>query len=97
MSEAEKIRNAQPGQLPPRKPMATATGPFRVKKRFTGDIIDFVVVRDGDKLPDEVFDNKDEAVSHSESLNKSRVANIVPQHTNPQSAAQSAAYHLNPA
>jgi len=47
MNEAEEIRNAQPGQLPPRKPMATGTGPFRAKKRITGDIIDFVVVRDG--------------------------------------------------
>jgi hypothetical protein len=92
MNEAEEIRNAQPGQLPPRKPMATGTGPFRVKKRITGDIIDFVVVRDGDKLPDEVFNNKDEAVSHCESLNKSPVASILPQHVNSQSAAQSAPY-----
>ena len=42
--------------------------------------------QDGDNLPDEVFDSKDEALSHCESLNKSLVANIVPQHTNPQSA-----------
>jgi len=94
MSEAEEIRNAQLGeqQLPPSKSMATVTKPFRVKKRTKGNIIDFAVTRDGDKLPDEVFDSKDEAVSHCESLNKSLVANIVPQHVNPQSAAQPPAY-----
>jgi hypothetical protein len=93
MSEAEEIRNAQPGgqQLPPSKPIAAAAKPFRVKKRTTGDITDFAVTRDGDRLPDEVFDSTDEAVSHCESLNKSLVANIVPQHIDPQSAAQPAA------
>jgi hypothetical protein len=94
MGEADQNRNAQPGkqQLPPSKPTAADPKPFRVKKRTKGDIIDFAIFRDGDKLPDEVFDSKDEAVSHCESLNKSLVANIVPQHINPQSAAQSAAY-----
>ena len=93
MGEAEEIRNAQPGeqQLPPRKPMATVTKPFRVKKRITGDFIDFVVVRDGDGLPHEFFDTEAEAKAVCERLNTSPVASIVPRHVNPQSAAQSAA------
>jgi hypothetical protein len=93
MGEAGQNRNAQLGaqQLPPVIPIATSTRLFRVKKRVRGDFIDFAVTRDGEKLPDEVFDRKDEAVSHCDRLNKSLVANIVPQHPNPQSAAQSAA------
>jgi hypothetical protein len=93
MNEAEQILDAQPGeqQVPPSKPMATVTKPFRVKKRIKGDITDFAVTRDGDKLPDEVFDSKGEAKATCESLNKSLVANVMPPHTDPQLAGQSAA------
>jgi len=91
MGEAEEITNAQPGQLPPGKLMAAVAAPFRVKKRIKGDIVDFAVIRDGDRLPDEVFDSKDESVSHCESLNKPLVANVMPPHTDPQLAGQSAA------
>jgi hypothetical protein len=94
MSEAEEILDAHPGkqQLPPGKPMATVAKPFRVKKRIKGDIIDFAATRDGDKLPEEVFDTESEAKAFCERLNGPLVANIVPQHINSQSAAQSAAY-----
>lgn len=93
-AQAEVIANAQPGerQSHPAKPNATVTKPFRVKKRTVGDSIDFAVIRDGDRTPDDVFDSMDEAVSHCETLNAPRVAGIVPPHANRQSAALSAAY-----
>jgi hypothetical protein len=92
VSEAEEIRNAQHGeqQLPPTNPMATVTKPFRVKKRIQGDIIDFAVTRDGDKLPEEVFDAEGEATAACERLD-AQAAGIVPQEVNPQLTARSAA------
>jgi site-specific DNA-cytosine methylase len=78
-------------QVPPAKLKATDPKPFRVKKRIQGDIIDFAVIRDGDNLPEEVFNAESEATTVCESLNTSPVASIVPQHINPQSAALSAA------
>jgi hypothetical protein len=94
MSKAAEIRNAQLGgqQLALSKSMATVTKPFRVKKRTKSNIIDFAVTVDGDKRPSEVFDTEGEAKAVCETLNTSPVASIVPQHTNPQSVAQSAAY-----
>ncbi|MBZ5671365.1 MAG: hypothetical protein LAO04_16745 [Acidobacteriia bacterium] len=95
MGEAEEILNAQPGeqQTPRRKPMETAAKPYRVKPRTKpGFKTDYLIVCDGDKQPCEVFDTESEAKAACESLNKSLVANIVPQHTNPQSAVQPAAY-----
>ena len=77
--------------LPPAKLKETDPKPYHVKKRTKGDIIDFAVIRDGDKLSYEVFDKESEAMTVCESLNTSPVASIVPQHINPQSAAQSAA------
>jgi hypothetical protein len=94
MGETEEIGNGQPGeqQLAPSKSMATVTRPFRVKKRIQGDIIDFAVIRDGDNLPEEVFNAESEAKAFCENLNKPPVASLVPQQANPQSAAQSAGY-----
>ena len=88
--EAEEIRNAQPGQVPPR--MATAAKPCRVKKRVKGDIVHFLVIRDGDSLPEEVFNTKGEAEEFCERLNSPPAAGILPQEANPRPAAQSAAY-----
>jgi len=90
MGEAEEIQNAQPGQLPPR--MAAAAKPCRVKKRIKGDIVHFLVIRDGERLPEEVFNSKGEAVEFCERLNAPPGAGILPQEANPRSAARSAAY-----
>ena len=90
MREAEEIRNAQPGQVPPR--MATAAKPCRVKKRVKGDIVHFLVIRDGDSLPEEVFNTKGEAEEFCERLNSPPAAGYLPQEANPRPAAQSAAY-----
>jgi len=78
-------------RLPPAKLTATDPKPFRVKTRVQGDIIDFAVIRDGDKLPYEVFDTECEAKAFCERLNTPPILGIVPQRVNPQSAAQSAA------
>jgi hypothetical protein len=78
-------------QLPPAKLKATDPTPFRVKMRVQGDFVDFAILRNGDKLPYEVFDKESEAMTVCERLNTSPVASIVPQHINPQSAAHSAA------
>ena len=88
--DVHKNPGAQPGQLPPR--MATAAKPCRVKKRVKGDIVHFLVIREGDSLPEEVFNTKAEAEEFCERLNAPRVAGIVPPVTDPRSAAQSAAY-----
>lgn len=94
MGEAEEVQVAQPGehQLPPTKPMATVTKPLRVKKRIQDDFIDFAVVRDGDKVPYDVFDTESEAKAVCERLNTPPVAGTVPQHIDPQSAAHSAVH-----
>jgi hypothetical protein len=94
MFEAEEIRDAQPGeqQLPPINAMATAAKPCHVKKRVRGDIVHFLVVRDGDSLAEEVFNTKGEAEAFCEKLNAPRVAGIVPPVADPRSAAQSSAY-----
>jgi hypothetical protein len=93
VGDAEEIRDAQPGeqQLPPGKPMATDPKPFRVKKRTKGDITDFLVIRDGDDLPEETWGTKIEAEDFCARLNASPVVGIAPQETNPQSAGESAA------
>ncbi len=90
MREAEEIRNAQPGKLPP-KLKATDAKPFQVKKRTTGDIIDFAIFRNGDKLAYEVLDTEGEAMTVCESLNTPSAACIMPLHIDPQSDAQPAA------
>jgi hypothetical protein len=88
----EKVLNIQPGQLPPRKPMASGAKWYRVKSRTKpGFRTDYLVVCDGDKRPHGVYDTEDEANAVCESLNLSPVASAVPQHINPQPAAQSAA------
>jgi hypothetical protein len=89
MGEAEEIRNAQPGQLPPR--MASAAKPCRVKKRVKGDNVHSLVIRDGDRLPEEVFNSKGEAEEFCECLNSPPAAGILPQEANDRSAAQSVA------
>jgi hypothetical protein len=89
MGEAEEIRNAQPGQLPPR--MASAAKPCRVKKRVRGDIVHFLVIRDGERLPEEAFDTKGEAEEFCERLNSLPAAAILPQEPSPRSTTQSAA------
>ena len=60
MGEAEEIRNAQPRPVATKNPMATAAKPCHVKKRVKGDIVHFLVIRDGDGLPEEVFDTESE-------------------------------------
>jgi hypothetical protein len=72
--------------------METAAKSYRVKPRTKpGFKTDYLIVCGGDKLPYDVFDTESEATAVCKSLNKSRAANVVPQHTNPQSAAQLAA------
>ena len=71
--------------------MAPAVKPYHVKKRIKGNLIDFAILHDGDKIPYEVYDTEGEAKAVCEGLNTSPFASIVPPHINPQSAAQSAA------
>ena len=91
MRDIERVLDIQPGQLPPGTRAAHPVKPFRVKMRVQGDFVDFAILRDGDKLPYEVFDTESEAMTVCESLNTSPVASIVPQYIDPQSPAQSAA------
>ena len=80
----EEVPNAQHSdqQLPPTEPMAPDPKQFRVKKRIQGDIIHFLVIRDGDKLPDELFNDEINAEAHCEQLNKSLAAARVAQEPN---------------
>lgn len=82
MGEAEEVVGAQPKQLPTKKSMTTAAKPCRVKKRVSGNIVDFPVFRDGDDLPEEVFDTKSDADAFCARLNSPSVTGIVSQEVN---------------
>ena len=64
---------------------------YRVKRRVRGDIIHFLVIRDGDDLPEEVCNTKSEAEALCDSLNAPRVDGIVHPVANSRSASQAAA------
>jgi hypothetical protein len=91
MGGSEGIPNAHPGPSAPMKPLTVSAGPFRVKKRFAGDLVDFAVCRDGDNLPEEVFDTESEAKAARERLNAPRAAGNLPLPADPRPASQPAA------
>ena len=72
--EGKREYEPEKQQLSPAKLEATDPKPFRVKTRIQGDFVDFAILRNGDKLPYEVFDTESEARTVCKRLNTPPVA-----------------------
>ena len=91
MGEVDQDQNARPGGelSAPSKTVPASAKPYHVKKRRSGNIVDFAVFRNGERSPEEIFTNKPEAEAFCDRLN-APVTGIVPPLADPRSAAQSA-------
>jgi hypothetical protein len=92
--EADQGRSTvDDGQQPPRAETATPVAKaYLVKSRSKpGFPTDYLIVREGDKLPFEVFDTKEKADAACEKLNAVPLAGIILPEINSQSASQGTA------
>jgi hypothetical protein len=84
-----------PCESPAGKPAAKAAARYQVRKRISGDYVDFAIFRRGDKTPYEVFEKEKESEARvlCDRLNKASVGCIkarspLPEQANAQADAQ---------
>jgi len=84
-----------PCESPAGKPAATAAARYQVRKRISGDYVDFAIFRRGDKTPFEVFEKEKESEARvlCDRLNKASVGcikarSLLPQQANAQAGVE---------